>query len=440
MKPRSFKWLALLFCLALIQVSVSAETLSESITGVFTQVLDLNLAGPGAHGNHYLPSNVSTSQAVISSLGNLIATSASQYPLSSSSVGLTFDLSSGVPVATRTSAGPIFGERAKTLGKGRLNAGMNYSTLDLAKVRGLRTEDIEFVLLHQNIGDPTVYGDDPNEHDYITLDLGLDIDATVVAFYGTYGVSDRIDVGIAIPYVTVSVQADPFARMNSYTFTSNGSANHYFDGTSVDPTLTLNPRDVDNSASGIGDIALRAKWHAYQGEKYDLGFLMQAVLATGDEENFLGQGDPSYQIRMMASTTAGNFSPYVNLGYNIRTSDLARNRIALAFGYDQRLSDLFTLAVEWNGEFETGDAIPELAFPDEVEIQGPEISTPTRTAQAVKLTNIPTFEKDNITNASFGVKWTPSAKFLGYANIILPTNDGGLRSDAITTFGIEFNW
>ena len=317
---------------------------------------------------------------------------------------------------------------------------MNYSRLDLAKVRGLRTEDIEFVLLHQNIGDPTVYGDDPNEHDWITLDMHLDLNATVVAFYGTYGISDRLDFGVAIPYVTVSVKAEPFARMNSYTFTSTGSANHFFDGTPTDPVLTLRPTTVDNSASGIGDIALRLKWHAYQGERYDLGFLTQATLATGDEKNFLGQGDPSYLLMMMGSTTAGDFSPYMNLSYNIRTSDLTRNRIGLAFGYDQRLSDLFTLAVEWNGEFETGSAIPELQFPEEVQIAGPEISTPTRTAQALKLTNIPVFDKDNITNASFGVKWTPSAKFLGYANIILPTNSGGLRSNAITTFGVEFNW
>ncbi len=440
MKPRHILCPALLLFVPLAGVGAGAQTLSESVTGIFGEVLGIRLSGPGAHGNHFLPSNVSTSQAAISSLGNLIATSASQYPLSSSSVGLTFDLSSGVPIATRTSAGPIFGERAQTLGKGRLNAGMNYSMLDLEKIRGLNTDEIQFVFLHQNIGDLDVYGDDPNEHDYIVLDANLDLDATVIAFYGTYGISDRFDVGIAVPYVSVSLSAEPFASMNSYTYTANGSANHYFDGTSVDPTLTLNGSTVDESSSGIGDVTIRAKWHAYRGERYDLGFLVQATLATGDEENFLGQGDPSYKLNMIASTTAGNFSPYANLGYHIRTSDLARDRIGLALGYDQRLSDRFTLALEWNGEFETGDQVKELEFPSSVEIMGPVGPTPSRVSQSVQPTNIPAFEKDNITNASFGIKWTPSAKFLGYANIILPTNDGGLRSNAITTLGVEFNF
>lgn len=439
MKSQRSIWMALMVFVALPGCLVSGQTLSESVTGIFTEVLAIKLAGPGAHGSHFLPSNVSTSEAVISSLGNLIATSASQYPLSSSSVGLTFDLSSGVPVATRTSAGPIFGERAQTLGKGRINAGMNYSTLDLAKVRGLNTDEIQFVFLHQNIGDVTVYGDDPNEHDFIRLDMKLDIDATVIAFYGTYGVSDRFDIGIAIPYVSVSLQAEPFARMNSYTFTSTGSANHYFDGSSANPTLTLNGTNVDESASGIGDVSIRAKWHAYSGEQFDMGFLIRANLATGDEENFLGQGDPSYMVNMVASTTRGDFSPYVNLGYHVRTSELARNRIGLALGYDQRLSDRLTLAIEWNGEFETGDEIRELQFPTEVHIEGPVGGAPSRTSQTVQPTNIPVFEKDNITNASFGLKWTPSAKFLGYANVILPTNDGGLRSNVITTIGLEFS-
>lgn len=431
--------LAILMTVCLAAPTSSAQSLKESVEGIFAEVLDVNLAGPGAHGNHFLPSNVSTSQAVISSLGNLISTSASQFPLSSTSVGLTFDLSTGVPVATRTSAGPIFGERGQTLGKGRLNLGFNYSTLDLAKVRGLNTDEISFVFLHQNIGNTSIYGDDPNEHDYIVLDAGLDLDATVLAIYGTYGLSDRLDVGIAIPYVRISLKADPFARMNSYTFTSNGSANHYFGGTSASPELTLNGTDVDESAGGIGDITFRAKLHAYQGQSYDIGLLAEMRIATGKEEDFLGSGDGSFKGLLIASTSSGYFSPYGNLGFEVRSGELNRDRFFVGLGFDQKLSDLFTLAVEWTGEFETGEQPAELTFPDEVPILGPVGATPSTVSQTVQPTNIPSYENDHITNASFGLKWTPTAKFLAYANIILPTNDGGLRSNAITTIGIEFN-
>ena len=439
MKSRSSLWLALIVSVLLPLSSISAQTLTEEINGIFSEVLEIELRGPGAHGNHFLPSRVSTSASVISAIGNLISTSASSFPLSSTSVGLTFDLSSGVPIASRTSAGPIFGERGQTLGQGRMNLGMNYSSLDLAKVRGLRTEDISFTLLHEDIGTVGIYGDDPNEHDYIELNMNLDLDARVIAFYGTYGLSDRIDIGIAIPYVTVKVSADPFARMNSYTYSTDGLANHFFSGTSADPVLTLNAPGVEESRSGIGDIALRAKWHAHRGQRHDVGMLFEARLATGDEENFLGQGSSSYKALAIVSTTAGSFSPYANIGYDIRTSEVSRNRLEMAFGYDQKLSDRFTLAVEWKGQYEMGEQVSELDFPDAVEIRAEYDLANPQTSQVVRPTNIPAYDNDHISNASFGVKWTPSPKFLGYLNIILPTNDGGLRSNMITTFGLEMN-
>jgi len=376
---------------------------------------------------------------VISSLSNFISTSASQFPLSSTSVGLTFDLSTGVPVATRTSAGPIFGERGQTLGQGRLNVGLNYSSLDLAKIRGVNTDEISFVFLHQDIGTVGVYGDDPNEHDYIVLKAGLDLDATVIALYGTYGLSDRLDVGVAIPYVSLKLQAEPEARMNSYTYTSTGFANHYFGGSSGNPELFLDGQNVDESASGFGDLALRLKWHAYKGTSHDIGLLTELRLATGKEDDFLGSGNGSFKALGIVSTSQGNFSPYGNLGFEIRSGELNRDRLFIGLGFDQKLSELFTLAVEWTGEFETGEQPAELTFPDEVPILGPVGGAPSRISQTVQPTNIPSYENDHITNASFGLKWTPTAKFLAYANIILPTNDGGLRSNAITTFGLEFN-
>ena len=45
-----------------------------------------------------------------------IGSSLSNFPLSSTVSGLTFDFSTGAPVATTASLGPIFAERAQTIG------------------------------------------------------------------------------------------------------------------------------------------------------------------------------------------------------------------------------------------------------------------------------------------------------------------------------------
>ncbi len=428
--------MVLLFLAVASIVTVRAETLTDDLNGIFTEVLDVKLAGPGAHGDHFKPSNVATSATVISAITALIGTNASSYPLSSTSAGLTFDLSSGVPVASQTSSGPIFGERASTLGKGKLNFGFNYSILNLSTIRGLKTKDIRFTFFHQDLDAPGM-GDNINEYDVIYLDMHLDINASVIATYATYGISDRMDVGIAIPLVNVSIKSDPFAQMNSFTYASTGSANHFFAGTPTDPVLTLTPTPVDASSFGIGDVILRTKYNFYQGKKHDLAGLAELKLATGDEDNFRGTGKSSFKLLFIASAKGNAFSPHINTGFNFKAGDLFRDEFLLTTGYDQKLSDRITFAVEWIGQFQMGSQPGALKFPAPITI-GPTISSGQIVARTENATNIPSFSSDNVTNASFGIKYSTSPKMLLTGNIILPTNKGGLRSDVIATVGLEF--
>jgi hypothetical protein len=97
------------------------QTLKEQINNMFGEVLNLELS-PGEHGEHFLPVNVATSQAIINSLNSFIGASISSFPLSSSTAGVTFDFSTGRPVPTSTSFGPIFSERGQTVGRGRIKS------------------------------------------------------------------------------------------------------------------------------------------------------------------------------------------------------------------------------------------------------------------------------------------------------------------------------
>jgi len=54
-------------------------------------------------------------------------------------------------------------------------------------------------------------------------------------------------------------------------------------------------------------------------------------------------------------------------------------------------------------------------------------------------TNIPN-ERDDIVNASFGVKLRMDSGATGVVNMILPMNRGGLRPDVIWTLGLEYNF
>ena len=431
---------AVIAATGLSTTAAHAQTLRESLEGVFNNVLDLQLGGPPGteHGDHFKPDNVSTSAQVIDALSSFISANASTYPLSSTTSGLTFDLSSGVPVAATTSAGPIFVEQARTLGRGMLSFGGTVSYLNLDKLRGVRTEDLHFGFTHEDVGLAGL-GDSPNEYDYIDMTMHLDINATVAALHATYGVADRLDLGIAIPIVNVTIKASPWARMNSYTYASTGTANHFFGGTETAPQLSYSPTPLDESKTGIGDIALRAKAYAYAGTNCDVGFLAEARLGTGKEDDFLGSGATDIAGTVLFSGHWGNINPHANLGYRHRGSDLERDDIELAFGYDHKASDKLTLAVEWIGQLEIGDQIDELKFPGLIPVGEYEVDGKTYAKEYISPSNIPDRAKDNLLNGAIGLKYSPNPNIVFLANVLLPLNDGGLRSSCVPTIGLSYN-
>ena len=179
--------------------NVYSQTLKEQINGMFEDILSLQTS-PGEHAEHFLPSNVASSQAVITSLQNFIGSSISSFPLSSSTAGVTFDFSSGRPIPTSTSFGPIFSERAQTLGRGRINMGMNFTAIQFEKIRGVSLEDMRLSFTHEDVGDPGL-GDSPNEFDVMDFNMNMDIGASIFAFFFTYGITDNFDISMAVPFI-----------------------------------------------------------------------------------------------------------------------------------------------------------------------------------------------------------------------------------------------
>jgi hypothetical protein len=416
--------------------TVVGQSLRDKIGNIFGEVLEIELAGPGEHGTHFKADNVALSEATINSFASFIAANIASFPLGSTEAGLTFDFSTGQPVSTTTSMGPIFSERAQTLGKGRFSLGLNLSVLNFSKLRGLKTEDIRFTFTHQDVGAPGL-GDSDNEFDTIDLFMNLDLNATIVSFNLTAGITNNFDISIAVPFVNVSVNADPIARINSFTFVSNDTANHSFPGgTPSEPILSLRPTPLNDDDAGIGDIALRAKYNFLRGKTLDLAGLLEYRAATGDEENFLGTGNSSFRAMLIASTIIGNFGPHLNLAYDRRNSDLDPDEIELFVGYDQKLATWLTLSVDFLGEFEIGDGIEDLRFGKSVTLERP-VGNAVR---EVMLTNIPSFSHDHNLNASLGLKFNPKPEFILIGNIIVPLNDGGLRSDFIATVGFQLGF
>ncbi|KPJ93079.1 MAG: hypothetical protein AMS18_06075 [Gemmatimonas sp. SG8_17] len=73
-----------------------------------------------------------------------------------------------------TSAGPIFAERAGTLGRGRIFLGANVSGVNFTTIGGTPTDRIVLNFVHQDVDPEGSLGDPVRENDIIRLFMDLD--------------------------------------------------------------------------------------------------------------------------------------------------------------------------------------------------------------------------------------------------------------------------
>ncbi|HKP49140.1 MAG TPA: hypothetical protein VJU17_03925, partial [Gemmatimonadales bacterium] len=100
------------------------------------------------HGDHFVPAAVASNGTMISFLTNSIGSNVANVPVSATSGGSTFSFQGGVPVRTSVSAGPIFGERALTLGRGRVLLGLARTSLRFKALRGVSMDNLKFTFTH----------------------------------------------------------------------------------------------------------------------------------------------------------------------------------------------------------------------------------------------------------------------------------------------------
>ena len=103
-----------------------------------------------AHGKHFIPSASGQNGALIGFLVDAIGRNVANVPIGATSGGETFHFEGGVPVKTSTSAGPIFAERAQTIGRGRALVGVGYSAFHFTTLRGQDLGNLQLIFTQQN--------------------------------------------------------------------------------------------------------------------------------------------------------------------------------------------------------------------------------------------------------------------------------------------------
>ncbi len=289
---------------------------------------------------------------IVESFNGQMATQFSTFPLGSSSGGLTyvFDESVGTFRRGSRSFGPLFAERALTIGRRKLSAGFNYQRTSYNTFEGqnLRNGTIKFYLRHQDCchfaSPATVTGfsltpltgtdtlNPPFKGDVVETALSLKATTQTTAAFINYGVTDRWDVGLAVPFVSVRLEANVRARIIRLVTQPPPNANltpaevqgalnvHTFELNNPSATKTF---QRSGSATGLGDVVLRSKYHVLRAAAGGLAVAVDLRMPTGDKENLLGAGGTQAKVLLVASDERGRFGHHINVGYTTAAGSVA---------------------------------------------------------------------------------------------------------------------
>jgi hypothetical protein len=388
----------------------------------------LCLAGSlgSGHGLHFIPADLAGSTSILAFLGNSIGASVDNTPITSASSGTTFEFVNGAPVKTSTSAGPIFGERAQTLGRGQFYIGMNVTQMHFERLRGIPVNDVIINFTHQNVAPTDTMGSPSFENDVVQVQVAMNVNLLVSTLVASYGLVDGIDLSIAVPVVRTSIEANSVATILPL---GGLPSPHFFAGTAANPIMTA-VASTSGAATGIGDIAARAKINITQTKAFGTAVLLEGRFPTGDANNLLGSGSFSGRGELIASATFGQWSPHANLGYVLRDGDLENNSILANIGFDQLVAPRITMGFDLLSDWELGAS--KLVVPPPVQYQAPY-------PHVYPVSNIPN-QKDNFASASVGFKFTTQRGIVVVTNALFPLRNSGLQPSVVWSGGLEYSF
>jgi hypothetical protein len=285
-------------------------------------------------------------------IGGLDAAIASQsglFPLASPASGIIYKNAADIkiPVAAGTdSFGPVMFERGETLQQGTVFVAFTYQNSRFNDMDGINLKKIPAYFLVPNQSVPT----------YVETNSRVDLKLNQAALYGVYGLTNRIDVSVAVPILDIRLAATSTCEQAAQVGGGTGTCQFLLANGTTATTVVKSA-----TANGIGDIVFRAKGSLWQGEHLRLSAAVDVRVPTGDELNFLGTGSAGVRP-FLAASWRGRVAPHADLGFQWNgNSDIASingpgtkgklpNNIFYVVGADVRVVKRLTLSGEYLGQ------------------------------------------------------------------------------------------
>ena len=413
-------------------VTVNITELSRIFTELYgPQGLVVNslatLTGGVSHSAHFN----SAFESEFSQFGTALTGQIVSLPLPAPASGFTYQFDPGLGVFTRSTSsfGPILAERADTIGARRVSLGFAYQRLAFDSIENIDLQSVPAVFTHDNA---ELRG---GREDVITTVNSIDSEVSRSAVFLTYGVTNDLDVSIAVPYVSTDIVVTSDATIQRIGTTIPEI--HFF--RAVDDTIgSRRIFTAFGHASGIGDITIRMKQAFKRSQRSGFALGLDLRLPTGDEKNLLGTGAPAVQPFVAWSGTYGALAPHINVGYQWNGASILAGDIET--GVSEDLPDVavyavgavvavhprVTLALDVLGRYIIDS--PRVRLSDFHALDGRSV-----------FPNI-TFDTGSINELSSaaGLKINIAGRLLLNTNLLMRLNSAGLRDKISPLVGIEY--
>jgi hypothetical protein len=319
-------------------------------------------------------------------------------PIGTSSGGFLYRLNPELGTVERVSEtfGTFLVERAVMGGQGNVSFGMTASTAGYDRLNGLGLKDGSLVTVANRFrGDPVAF-----DTESLTLRLRT---STMLAF-ATVGVDDNLELGIVVPMSRIELDGQ---RLNVYRGTP------------------LVQATAAGSASGVGDVALRAKYGLYSSRTASFAAAGEVRLPTGNEANLLGAGSLSWRLLGVASFESGPVGVHANGG--IVRGGLSDETI---------LAGALAVAVHPRATFTTEvlrRQVSELRSFEFVSAPHPSVSD----VDTLRLTA--SLDGSTLVTVTTGLKWNVADTIVLSGQILWALNNRGLTAPMTPTVGLEYS-
>lgn len=418
-------------------------------------------------------------RAIAPALSTAVAQAVTQeFPLASVAPAFAYRFNPTVDTYERLTGvpGPLFSERALTLGKGQLNFGVGYSSIEYSDIDGTPLNSLQSPGFFREVfaEPPMLVRPLPTGEVLVSIPVSLsrvrtriDVNAHVIMPTLRYGITDRWDVSLALPIVStfLRIRNEVVRTVDLATLLAlgpQGSA-RFVDlaGNTIDHTMLSQFQFVKSqrptallskaagSATGVGDLTLRTKYQFWQSGFGGAVLGLNLQLPTGESRDFHGT-DQTHLLTFLylSQVLWERFEPHLNLGVDFNADDVDRSSFLYAVGGTLLVGAKLGVVVDFLGRSEFGRT-PVRIRPEDMITGGILDRTPSActTAQpcfiagTVSSSAFPVaIKRNDIINFSFGLRYALGTSGSVFFGGIIPLNNDGFRADFIPSGGIEYTF